>query len=85
MNKRGRVTAKQIGKAELSQGTADLLAATKDTSITVNVDACDKAYTSNGISLRTGNFMGATYNQDGTVFTNKEIQPEILNKLDAVV
>lgn len=83
MNKRGKVTAKQIGNGQLSQGAADLLNATKDKSVTVNVNASDERKLKNGFSFRTGNFMGATYNEDGTATTKQEINPEILKKLDA--
>ena len=84
MDANGKVTATQIGSGRLSQGAGDLLTATTDQSITVNVSATDDINTSDGISLRTGNFMGATYNkQDGTVSTNQEVQPDLLNKLDS--
>jgi len=86
MSKSGKVTAKQIGEGQLSQGATDLLAATKDKSVTVNVDADNSPYnidkTTPIKSIRIGSFMGSFYNEDGTVNTRQSIQPEILDKLD---
>lgn len=82
MDTNGKVTATQIYNGKLSQGAKDLLAATTDTSIKVNVSATDDVNTSDNISYRTGNFMGATYNNDGTVDTKQKIQPDLLNKFD---
>lgn len=78
----GKITATQISNGKLSQGAADLLTATNDTSIKVNVSATDDIYTSDNLSYRSGNFMGATYNQDGTVDTKQDVQPDLLNKFD---
>ena len=87
INKRGLVTAKQISDGELSQGAADLLAATKDKSITVNIDADDNIHnkdTRKPASYRIGgSLMSVKYNEDGSVSTNQSVQPIILDKLDS--
>jgi len=82
MNDKGKVIATKVGEGELSKGAADLLAATTDTSITVNVNANDNVYASDDVSLNTGIFMGAEYNENGNVSTKQEVNPEILGKLD---
>lgn len=69
-------------KASLSHGASDLLNAINDSSITVNVSATNDINASDGISLRTGNFQGATYNADGTVDTKQDTKPSLLSKHD---
>jgi len=83
MDSSGKLSAvKTDENGPLSQGAMDLLSAINDSSIKVNISATNDINTSDGISLRTGNFMGADYKSDGSVSTNQEIQPDILNKLD---
>lgn len=82
MDANGKVNATPINSGPLSQGANDLLAATTDSNVTVNVSATDDVNTSDQISLRTGNFMGATHELAGTATTQQEIQPVILEQLD---
>jgi len=58
MDANGKVTATQVEGSTLSQGASELLAATTDSSITVNVSATDNDFTSGGESPLLGSFMG---------------------------
>lgn len=58
MDSNGKVTATQVEGSTLSQGASELLAATTDNSITVNVSATDNDFTSDGAGPLFGYFAG---------------------------
>lgn len=69
MDSSGKVTATQVEGATLSQGASDLLAATTDKSIVVNVSASDNDFTSDNTAPLLGAFMGNSVEGEHS-FTN---------------
>ena len=83
MDNNGKVTATQVEGSNLSQGASDLLTATTDTNITVNVSATDNDFLSDNSAPNMGQFMGAE-KVNGHTNTRQEINPEALGAMDVI-
>ena len=83
MDNNGKVTATQVEGSVLSQGASELLAATTDTNVTVNVSATDNDFLSDGSAPNLGQFMGAE-KVNGHTNTKQEINPEALGAMDVI-
>jgi len=84
MDDKGKVTATQDAGSTLSKGAKDLLAATTDQSVVVNVSATDNDFVSDNSAPLLGAFMGITVDGSGKVSTQQEINAGALANLDAI-
>ncbi|WP_082140651.1 DUF6443 domain-containing protein [Chryseobacterium sp. FH2] len=92
MDSNGKVTATQVEGATLSQGSSELLSATTDSSVIVNVSATDNDFTSGGEGPLLGFFGGNKSSNspvDGSlagspgqkIVTNQEVNTDALGNL----
>lgn len=89
MDSAGKVTAVQVSEGKLSQGASDLLLATIDRGVTVNVSATDNDFVSNNSGPLIGVFMGNEFtgsspNSYPTVSTKQEINTDALGNFDRI-
>jgi RHS repeat-associated protein len=86
MDDAGRVTATLVGNGELTKGASDLLNATTDNSIIVNVSATDNDFISDKSAPLLGAFMGNKISDSDPqkIETFQEINPVALGKMDEI-
>lgn len=86
MDNNGKVIAVQVSNGKLSQGASDLLLATVDRGVTVNVSATDNDFVSTGAAPLLGSFMGNSFTGGSsdfpTVSTKQELNTDALTNLD---
>jgi RHS repeat-associated protein len=88
MDNSGKVTATQTITGPLTKGASDLLSATTDSSVTVNVSATDNDFVSDNSAPLLGAFMGNEFTGLGPVrsdiSTFQEINPVALSNMDNI-
>ena len=87
MDSDGKVTATQTVYGPLTQGASDLLNATTDSSVIVNISATDNDFVSTNDAPLLGNFMGNEFTNLGPIYevsTSQEINPVALGNMDAI-
>jgi RHS repeat-associated protein len=86
MDDAGKVTATRTGDGELTKGASDLLNATTDESIIVNVSATDNDFVSDNSGPLLGAFMGnkLSGSDPEKIETSQEINPVALGKMDEI-
>ncbi|UUC45204.1 hypothetical protein [Flavobacterium cerinum] len=95
MDDKGKVTATQVEGSTLSKGASELLAATSDSSVTVNVSATDNDITSGGEGPLLGFFGGNKSDNpsiesslpgapDQKIVANQEVNADALGKLSNI-
>jgi hypothetical protein len=87
MDSSGKVTASQSVIGPLTKEANDLLSATTDSSVIVNVSATDNDFVSDNSAPLLGQFMGNSFTNLGPTFevsTSQEINPVALGKMDVI-
>ena len=87
MNDKGKVAATQIINGPLTKGASDLLKATADETVTVNMSATDNDFISTKDAPLLGNFMGNEFTNLGPTYevsATQEINPVALGKMDEI-